>query len=92
MFLAIQRKRATAENPTGNLDVKNSWVETNAENVVRNLQKKSDVEYYAITLSASGARIQKATIKAGARNLAPQREIIEVEAGGNVVGKLEVEV
>jgi len=87
MFLAITRKIDRDGAPTN--EISKVFVETNSENVARNIANDAAVEYYYVTLTALNAELKKCSIKTGTRISAPAREIVEVEADGSVVASVE---
>jgi len=89
MFLAITRKIDFDGNVLD--EVEKAFIESNVEDVAKNLEAGAAVEYYAINLAAQNATLKKVSVKTGARASAPAREILEVEADGVVVGSVEVE-
>lgn len=89
MFLAITRKIDFDGNVLD--EVEKAFIEISVADVAKNLEAGAAVEYYAINLTAQNATLKKASIKTGARQVAPAREIVEVEADGVVVGSVEVE-
>lgn len=90
MFIAITRVMDRDGDPTN--EIAKVWIETNRESVARNLQADVPVEYYVIKLAAQDASLKPALIKTGTRQAAPAREIIEVEADGEIVASIENEV
>lgn len=91
MFLAITRKIPTEHEPEANLEIAKAFIEHDAGDVARNIEAGVAVEYYAISLTPQNATLKKASIKTGPRAAAPAREIIEVEAGGQVVASAEID-
>ncbi len=90
MFLAITRKKDENGDPTN--EVGKAFVETNQENLTRNLENKAEVEYFHISLTAQNATLKKCSIKSGTRAAAPGREIVEVETSDGVVASAEIKV
>jgi hypothetical protein len=91
MFLAITRKVPTELEPDLNLEVAKAFIETDDAEVARNIEAEVAVEYFAISLTSQNATLKKASIKAGPRTAGRAREIIEVEAGGQVVASAEID-
>lgn len=91
MFLAITRKVPTESEPDLNLEIAKAFIEINDADVAKNIEAGAEVEYFAISLTSQNATLKKASIKSGPRAAAPAREIIEVEAGGQVVASVEID-
>ena len=65
-------------------------IEPDVEAVVSDLEGSSNTRYFDINTDASGnPTIAEALVKGGARTSAPAGEVVEVEAGGSVVGSVE---
>lgn len=60
-----------------------------ADSVAQNLAAGRNIKYYKINAKPASCTLKPVTLKAS-RKPAPAREIVEVEAGGVVVGSVEV--
>ena len=90
MFLAVTRVKDADGKPTN--EIGKIFVEGDANDVAKNLNAGAEVEYYVVSLTALNASLKKCAIKTGVRVSAPDREIVEVEADGKVVGSTEIAV
>lgn len=90
MFLAIVRMKDENGDPTN--DLLKAFVEIDAAQVVENLEKNAGVEYYALSLTANNANLQKLSIRSGNRAPGKVTEVVEIEANGNVVASAEIQV
>lgn len=98
MFLAITRNTIVDDPgdpnavppvpPTTHDEVGQIFLEDNVDAMVRNLELGLPIDYYYIRVSGPNLlpSIQPAGLRPGPRNPAPAREIVEIEAGGQVVG------
>jgi hypothetical protein len=73
-----------------------AYVENDAATVAKNLAEglTPTYDYYQIQLSGPNlqATLHPVTLKSGPRTAAPAREVVEIEAGGQGVGSVVVEV
>ncbi len=67
-------------------EVSKVFIEANEADVVANLAEGALVEYYEIDAAPGTASLNSVTIKGGTRTAAPDREVVEIEADGSVVG------
>lgn len=74
-------------------EIKNAWVESSAEQIAINLADDADgdgpgIDYYHLQFNGAGlvATLHPVTLKAGPRQPAPTREVVEIEADGSDVG------
>lgn len=62
------------------------FIEPNEKDVVENVVKGVSVEYYEIDAAPGSASLNSVAVKSGPRTRAPDREVVEIEANGRVVG------
>ena len=77
------------------LEVDQVYVEDSPAQVARNLELPvPNMDAYHLSFSGPdlNASIQPVTIKGGARAPGTGREVVEIEAGGGVVGSAEVDI
>ena len=77
------------------LEVAKTFIENDSETVAINLENNvSNLDYYYISFNGAplNAVLQPVSVKTGVRASAPDREIIEIQAGGQDVGSAVVEV
>jgi hypothetical protein len=76
------------------LEVDNTYIESSAEQVAKNLEAGLPIDYYNISYNGAqlNAALQPVSVKGGARASAPGREIVEIEAGGQDIGSAVVDV
>lgn len=77
------------------LELNQVYIEDSSEQVTRNLELPvPNMDAYHLSFNGPdlNASIQPVTVKGGARAPGTGREIVEIEAGGGVVGSAEVEV
>lgn len=101
MYLAIIRKTVidTPADPdvdppvieVSHTELENVYIESASSQVAKNLGEGLEIEYYEIQDDGRDITLEKVTIKTGTRASAPDREVVEIEAGGIVVGSAVVE-
>ncbi len=77
------------------LEVNQAYVEESAKQVAINLELPvPNMDAYFLSFSGPdlNASIQPVTVKSGARAPGTGKEIVEIEAGGGVVGSAEVDI
>lgn len=77
------------------LEANQVYVEDSAKQVALNLElpvPNMDAYYLSFSGPDLNASIQPVTVKGGARAPGTGREVVEIEAGGGVVGSAEVDI
>lgn len=87
MFLAIVRRVDEKRTPTN--EIRKAYVEKDASVVARYLAEGEPIEFYEISVTAENVTLKKASLKEGPRATV-EREVIELEVGGAVVGRAEI--
>jgi hypothetical protein len=76
------------------LEANKVYIEDSGAQVAKNLEAGLPIDYYNISFNGVqlNASLQPVSVKGGARASAPDREVVEIEAGGEDVGSAVVEV
>ena len=101
MFLAIIRKRVIDTPANLNVDppvvevshteLDQVYIEIDAPQIAKNLAGGLEIQYYQIKDNGTTVTLKKVSIKSGPRASGTKREVVEIEAGGTVVGSATVE-
>lgn len=75
-------------------EVEQIFLEDAVSQIARNIENGLLINYYEISVNSTSfaTTLKPVSIKSGVRASAPDREVVEVEVAGSVIGSVQMEV